>query len=332
MSTPMYPSNKIKPEMAKPVHVTTAEDFYFALMPSYWLSKIIGVLHLSFEGQPPNRKLIVSKNFIYLAAVRILIVFAVVAFFHTSLIYEGLPDEMTTVVLDIDVYCGIIVTIIELISAMLSRKSDLRTIEQFIELDKRLSSAGIKIDYIKARRVAIIEIALVLAQNIFKTIMLVITAPYRIILINSGLNIMSMLNSFQLNEYINMVLMLKQRFNWLNKAILDNYERKWRRDDCKKSEVKKNIQTYGKLYNDLRKLSKRVDSTFGFFVLVLIISRFIMLNTLLIYLYTTIKNPNIRNGTEYASIAINTGFHAYKLIMITCIPASATNKVNMIKI
>lgn len=339
--------------------ILNPDEFYTAIAPNYWVSKVFGLLHLSFTEKTPQRKLVITpfKSLIGLCILRTVIFLAITGYIYRELEVLEFPENMTGVAVQIELYLGVMLTIIEFILAVILRKSDLKIIDMFIALDKSMSARGICISYKGIRRIAYYQVLAVVVMFLVSSVLQVLRDSQALLVINAGINIVNAVNFFMVYQYINVLLLLKQRFVWLNNAI-ENIGTKHNADEevptlqltyvnennksnslslspyvskkyMKIHDLRNTIRNYGKIYNLLSDLASLINDSFGFYILICILTRFIMICTELIYFYKLFQNPNDGDGLAYISIVLNILMHAFKLLATVSAAGAASAAVSI---
>lgn len=193
-----------------------------------------------------------------------------------------------------------------------------------------------------------------LAQTIVITsiFILKVTLQYfsyttEILAIYSAFNFIDYMNTIMLFQYIDLLLLIRQRFIWMNKRLknISKYSHPIYFDKSKistipiltikpgklsvvkKIEIDILLRNLAKIYNKLCKVSRLINRTYNIQILITVGSRFVMITTQLINTYYTISNPSKGSVTRYIVLSIYMALHLSKIFMIACVSENTSSKV-----
>lgn len=262
----------------------------------------------------------------------------------TLLVYDpNATIDIGWVALRCELYFGAAVTSIILTLAITNQKFLIKAIENIIKIDYGMKKIGIKITYRNAQRFAYFQIFGITIVFILKLIIQSFYAKEFYIFVYNVFNVVDYINTIMLFQYVDILLLLRQRYVWLNKEIkemgkaqtsgLNEFKltslqvsgRTSGKNNCVSTEDL--LITLGKVHIKLFDTAKLVNRTYGIQLLSSITARFIMITTQLINMYKIIKDPNTDNNITYSLVAIYLFLHVSKIFMIASISENTAAKV-----
>ncbi|GLV37416.1 hypothetical protein CBL_10618 [Carabus blaptoides fortunei] len=192
-------------------------DLYDTVMPVFVLSKILGLAPFRLRGIRGNRK--------FKSDLGLIIVLRFIGIIGAMLYVAHLIEELNfsfdlrSAALRCELYIGSILTAIMLIMAVSMRNLLISTVEDIIHIDDYMRHAGIHVPYKNARRFSICQIIFISCVFSSKAIMQPFIGSRAFLAIYNIFNIVDYINTITLFQYVDIILLLRQRYIWLNRKI-----------------------------------------------------------------------------------------------------------------
>lgn len=133
-------------------------DLYDAIIPLYYLSKVVGVAPFSLKGKRGKRKFVADVGaFVFIRIACIMSAMAYVAFLLEK---THLPFDIGGVAIRVELYLGTVLTAFVLILAITNQNLVILSIQSIVQVDRKMKASAINITYENARKFCIL-------QNIF---------------------------------------------------------------------------------------------------------------------------------------------------------------------
>lgn len=335
-------------------------DLYDAIFPLYVLSKVLnlGPIHLR---ERENKKYFVSSvglnNFIHL------LIILCPMFYGTYLIeHIEFTNGLRGAASRFELYMGIILTTVIIITLCINNKLIIASVNDILDVDKMLRLLQLPVLYSNARRFCIYQIIFITTVFMSKFIINMFGESQTQIMLYSIFNIVDYINTISLFQYVNLVLLLWQRYKWINQqmkllrkqmimrethntfVIYSNEFLKNKKHDStflNQSNDTKNIKMIKddlenflyimKIHNKLYIIGIHINRAYSLQLLLTITMRFIMLITQLLHIYKLLLDKNYSDGNNTASsnalIMIFLFLHFSKIFMVSAVSSITVNEV-----
>ncbi|KAF5279977.1 hypothetical protein FQR65_LT15115 [Abscondita terminalis] len=238
-----------------------------------------------------------------------------------------------------EIYFGATITSIILTLAVTNQKMLINAIENIIKIDKEMDKIGIKVTYVNAQRFSYFQILGISCVFSTKLILQAFSARAYYKFVYNTFNVVDYLNTIMLFQYVDILLLLRQRYIWLNREIRNTPQRRYEWNslttDKKLYSVvdianavtpKILVKRWGKLHGELFTTAMLVNRAYGVQLLSTICARFIMITTQLINVYKSIQDPNQSDANTYTLMAIYLFLHGSKIFMVASISENTAAK------
>ncbi|XP_017778179.1 PREDICTED: putative gustatory receptor 28b [Nicrophorus vespilloides] len=299
-------------------------DIYDTLIPVYVLSKILGLapFKLSLKG---NRGFVSDVGPIIIT--RILVLLSVMIFVAWELENLDFPDNIAGIAMRVELYLGTVMTGIVLILAVVNRRGIIGSVNNLMEVDRLLKAADIAVSYKNAKTFCAAQIIFITCVFSSKIIIQPFSSKTSLLYIYSVFNIVDYINTIMLFQYVDLFLLIRQRYIWLNRSVRNlGMEMKihFLKSQC--LPLDSLIVQYGIIHNALYQIGNKINRSYGVQLLVTIIVRFIMVTTQLIYAYKIIQDPEQGDPISYTLLFMYLMLHTTKLFMVASISTNTSTK------
>ncbi|KAK4882102.1 hypothetical protein RN001_005421 [Aquatica leii] len=313
--------------------VTRKKDLYDAMLPIFVLSKILGLAPFRLDCKA--RRLIPHCG--PMIAIRFFLIIGVMCYVAVLVYDPKASINIGWLALRFELCLGATITSVVLTLAVTNQKMLITAVENIIKIDKEMSKIGINITYVNAQRFCYFQILGISCVFSTKLILQAFSARKYYKFVYNVFNVVDYMNTIMLFQYVDILLLLRQRYIWLNREIkkmsqkpyvwnfmktdkelysiihLSNYTN----EESSFASAKMLIKRWGKLHGELSTTARLINRVYAFQLLCTICARFIMVTTQLINVYKSIQNPNQSDtntiSDNTAAKARDTGIYLHTL-------------------
>lgn len=335
-------------------------DLYDAILPLYILSKVLnlGPIHLR---ERENKKYFVSSvglnNFVHL-----LIILCPI-FYGTHLVEKmEFNSGLRKAASRFELYMGMILTTVIIVTLCINNKLIISSVNDILYVDKLLRLINLPVSYTNARIFCICQIVFITIVFLSKFVINMFGESDTQILLYSIFNIVDYINTISLFQYVNLVLLLWQRYKWINKQMKllrkqmimqdthntfmiyskeflnkKNYNTTYINQSNDKKNIKMitdNLETFlyiMKIHNKLYIIGININRAYSAQLLLTIAMRFIMLITQLLHIYKLLLDKKYADDNNSISahilIFIFLILHFSKILMLSAVSSITVNEV-----
>lgn len=319
-----------------------AEDLYDVMVPVFLISKILGLAPFYFNRKTRELK----PHFGIVTIVRFVLVVGTMGYICYVMDELNFTQNIGGMALRYELYFSTLMTAVVMILAITNQKLAIEAIVEIMEIDEDFRLMGQKVTYRNAQIFAYGQIVYMITMFLAKVILQPFANSLAYLTIYSIFNLVDFINTTMLFQFINILLLMRQRFIWVNREIKNladlsrnkNTERKRTKDKkrhivhviSQNSEDYRFLTTitdYGRIHNRLNIVCKMTNRIFGIQLLVTITIRFVMITTQLINTYKVIQDPNLASSVTHSMIAIYLFLNCAKLFMVAAVSDNTAAKV-----
>lgn len=322
--------------------IKRAEDLYDVMYPVFIISKILGLAPFQYNHKGKKSY---SPHFGVITILRFILVVGVMCYVCFVMEEVNFSVNIGGMALRYELYFGTIMTAIILLMAMVNQKLTIKAVTLIIELDADLRRIGVPVSYKHAQIFAYSQVSFIAFMFAANAIIQPFSGSVAYFVIYSIFNVIDYLNTTVLFQYVNMLLLIRQRFIWLNRKIKDlsNSSKTifTTRDNNYIEEIPHLIRVVpkeqfdsghviinlAKVHSKLHVVSKVTNRMYGVQLLVTIAIRFIMITTQLINTYKVIQDPHLAGSVTHSLIAIYLFLHFSKIFMVAAVSDNTASKV-----
>lgn len=324
-------------------------DVYDTIMPVFILSKILGLAPFHLRGIRGKRKFHSDVGLIIL--LRFIGIIGTMLYLARLIEELNLPFDLRGMALRCELYMGTVLTATMLITAVTMRKVLISAVEDLVHIDDYMRHAGIRVPYKNARKFSACQIVFITCVFSLKAIMQPFIGSTVFLVIYNVFNVVDYINTITLFQYVDFVLLLRQRYIWLNRKIKSwsiVVESKY--EECfflKNDLVEKHIfvkpahvndlidldlevglNVLGEIHNNLYDISQKVNKVYSVRLLITVGMRMVMILTQLLTIYKYIfDKKNKPNPLTLVLVGIYLFLHTSKLFMIASLSSNMADRV-----
>lgn len=281
-----------------------ANDIYDILKPLFFVSKILGLVPIKF-----NKNGTAFKDYAILNIIEILIITCITVYLLIWLEIVDFSENIAGLALRVELYLGMIITIIILVLAKANQKLLMRILNGLNKIDCKLNyKTGLLLVYFQVIGITCIFITkLVIQLYVNSNIKLYIYSIF---------NVVDYANTIMLFQYVDILLILRQKYVSLNAIVKERGVIKNNITFLKRY-VRKIANSHDKLYQ----VCLNINKMYGIQLLVTIAARFIMITIQLINVYKLIQDGSLlqTDSISYALPFIYLFLHGSKIFMIVAV-------------
>lgn len=231
--------------------------------------------------------------------------------------------------------------------AVVNQKLLIRCIEKLVEIDLSMQNIHITVHYKNSKKFVLFQVIAITCVFLSKVVLQFFTHSATTLSMYSAFNIFDYINTIMLFQYVDLLLLIRQRFIWMNRKlrnlpntnnspealripitpiVCDGYNRK--RSIQIQFDTELILNNLAKIYGNLCHVSRMVNRTYGIQILVTIGSRFVMITTQSINTYNIIRDPTQGSRVQYALLAIYLMLHTSKIFMVASLSENTAAKVS----
>lgn len=319
-----------------------AEDLYDVMVPVFIISKILGLAPFYFNRKTRELK----PHFGIVTIVRFILIVGTMCYICYVMDELNFTQNIGGMALRYELYFSTLLTAVVMILAITNQKLAIGAIVEIIEIDEDFRLMGQKVTYRNAQIFAYGQIVYMITMFLAKVILQPFANSLAYLTIYSIFNLVDFINTTMLFQFVNILLLMRQRFIWVNREVKDlaelsknkNTERKRAKDKkrhivhviSQNSEDYRFLTTiidYGRIHNRLSIVCKMTNRIFGIQLLVTITIRFVMITTQLINTYKVIQDPTLASSVTHSMIAIYLFLNCAKLFMVAAVSDNTAAKV-----
>lgn len=321
-----------------------AEDLYDVMVPVFLISKLLGLAPFYF-----NRKSrILKPHFGVVTVIRFVLIVGTMCYICFVMDELNFTQNMGGMALRYELYFSTLLTAVVMVLAMTNQKLAVEAIEEIVEIDDDFKLMGQEVSYRNAQIFAYAQIIYMVGMFLMKVILQPFANSLAYLTIYSIFNLVDLINTTMLFQYVNVLLLMRQRFIWVNREVKNlaelsknkNTERRRPKEKRKRQLVHvvsqcsedyrflSAVVDYGRIHNRLNMVCKMTNRIFGIQLLVTITIRFIMITTQLINTYKVIQDPNLASSVTHSMIAIYLFLNCAKLFMVAAVSDNTAAKVS----
>lgn len=197
----------------------------------------------------------------------------------------------------------------------------------------------IAINYKHYLKISILQVTIITATFILKLVLQIFNSTKTSLLFYGAFNIIDYINVVMVLQFIDILLLICQRFTALNKKlehlILSNvysiYINKRRNPmkpaACGQINSEMVITSLGKIYNELCLVSRLLNKTFNIQILLTITCRFIMLTAQMVSIYNIIKGAH-NDAVQNALASVYCVLHAVVIFLLATVSQYTADEVS----
>lgn len=323
------------------MRIKRAQDLYDVMYPIFIISKVLGLapyqLHLKDE-----RRLTAHIGIITIA--RFILIVGTMCYVCFVMDELNFSVNIGGMALRYELYFGTIMTAIVLVLSMTNQKPAIKSITMLKELDADFEQIGFHISYKNAQIFCYAQIVFMLFMFMAMVTLQPFSGSLAYFVIYSIFNVVDVINTTMLFQYVDVLLLIRQRFIWLNRKIRDlsdfsktiitvhnethlthgmpvNVTRR-------KLETRNLITNLAKIHGKLFAVAKITNRIYGVQLLVTITIRFVMITTQLINTYKLIQDPKLADSVTHSIVAIYLFLHFSKIFMVAAVSENTACKVS----
>lgn len=321
--------------------VKKAEDLYDVMYPVFIISKILGLAPFQYNHKGQKSY---SPHFGVITVLRFILVVGVMCYVCFVMEEVNFSVNIGGMALRYELYFGTIMTAIILLMAMVNQKLTIKAVTLTTELDTDLRRIGVAVSYKHAQIFSYAQVSFIAIMFAANAIIQPFSGSVAYFVIYSIFNVVDYLNTTVLFQYVNMLLLIRQRIVWLNRKIRelsDSSKTIFTKRNSYIEEVPHLIHVVpkeqfdlGRLIINLAKIHSKVyvvckitNRMYGVQLLVTIAIRFVMITTQLINTYKVIQDPNLAGSVTHSLIGIYLFLHFSKIFMVAAVSDNTATKV-----
>lgn len=233
-----------------------------------------------------------------------------------------------------------------LLLGMLNQKKLIKIIESLSNIDNHMKNIHIKINYESIRKFGLIEMLVIICLFSTKIILQYFSEDSATLFMYSTFNLIDYINTVMLCQYINLVLLVRQRFMLSNirlktiskfsYPILTNDMDIYVVPVLRQNDFTTNLTRYqnslllidlAKIYDKLCAVSRLINYAYNIQILVTVGSRFVMITTQLLSIYNAIRIPEYENNIQYAILVTYLTLNLLKIFVVASASENTAAKV-----
>lgn len=320
-----------------------AQDLYDVMVPVFLISKVLGLAPFYFNRRTRTLK----PHFGIVTIIRFVLVVGTMCYICFVMDELNFTQNIGGMALRYELYFSTILTAAVMILAITNQKLAIDAIVEIIEIDEDFKLMGQEVSYKNAQIFAYAQIVYMITMFLMKVILQPFANSLAYLTIYSIFNLVDLINTTMLFQYINVLLLMRQRFIWVNREV-KNLAELSRNKNTERVRVKdkrrqivqvisqnsednyrflSRIIDYGRIHNRLNIVCKMTNRIFGIQLLVTITIRFVMITTQLINTYKVIQDPTLATSVTHSMIAIYLFLNCAKLFMVAAVSDNTAAKV-----
>lgn len=321
------------------VHIKQAEDIYDVMYPIFIISKILGLAPFQYNRKGQKSY---TAHFGVITILRYILILGVMCYICFVMDDINFSVNIGGMALRYELYFGTIMTAIILLLAITNQKLLIDAIHKITEIDEDFKNMGREVTYKNAQIFSYLQILFMISMFSCKAILQPFSNDLAYFVIYSIFNVIDFINTGMLFQFVDLLLLIRQRFIWINREIrnLTSFSRKistigetveinqLMQVHPKNSDFKSVIKSLGKIQNKLYFVCKVTNRNYGMQLLVTVTIRFIMITTQLINTYKVIQDPRLAGSVTHSLIAIYLFFNFTKLFMVCALSTNTAAKVS----
>ncbi|KRT79785.1 hypothetical protein AMK59_6729 [Oryctes borbonicus] len=231
--------------------------------------------------------------------------------------------------------------------AAFNQKYSINIVRRLVDIDKKMRSVHIELSYRNCKKFLLIQIVLITCLFALKVVLQYFSYTTSTLVMYSAFNVVDYINTIMLFQYIDLVLLIRQRFVWINQRLEDvcKYSHPINLDKHKRplvpvlsikttklspiSRFDVLLENLANIYSKLCDVSRLVNRAYNIQILVTVGSRFVMITIQLINIYRTIRDPDKGNVAQYLVLSVYLILHIGKIFMVACICENTSFKVRL---
>lgn len=136
-------------------------DLYDAIMPLYFVSKILGLAPFSLRGKRGKRKFVANVGaFVF---IRIACIISAMAYVGYTVEKTHLPFDIGGVAIRVELYLGATLSMVVLFLAIANQNLVILAVTSIVEVDRKMRMLAINITYKNARKISTCQSILILS-------------------------------------------------------------------------------------------------------------------------------------------------------------------------
>lgn len=236
-------------------------------------------------------------------------------------------------------------TFLVLLLALFQQQHLINIIMELVNIDQHMNSMHIKLNYDNSKRFGLAQMVIITCLFLLKISLQYFSYSTAILVMYSVFNLVDYINTIMLFQYVNLVLLIRQRFIWLNRRLRQIRRHPTYLNKCRlslipklnynsgntsmirKMEIETLLIDLAKIYAKLCSLSRFVNRTYNVQILITVASRFLMITTQLINTYNTIRDRSSEQVTQYIVLSLYICLHFFKILMVASVSENTASKV-----
>nr|AVH87327.1 gustatory receptor 12 [Holotrichia parallela] len=309
--------------------MNNSEDIYNTILPIYVISKILGLAPFKMT----------KKVFVIqcgpIVPLRIFIVTGIMCYIAVELEKKEYATGIAALALKCELYLGIFMTFAVLILAVINQKDLMGVITKLVDIDENMRRIHIKINHKNSRRFVLIQMIFISCVFLIKLMLQYFSHTSTMIVIYSAFNFVDYINTIMLFQYVNLLLLIRQRFIWVNRKLksISNFSYPICVGENKVTltpiqivkhksflfDARLQLEVLAKIYSKLCDISRLTNWTYNIQILITVTSRFVMITTQLINTYNAIRDPRRGSYIEYSVMSTYLALHLSKIFMVASV-------------
>ncbi|GJQ74258.1 hypothetical protein Trydic_g19159 [Trypoxylus dichotomus] len=232
-------------------------------------------------------------------------------------------------------------TIVILILAIVKQKALIEVLQKLIAIDEHLRQSEILPIYKYCTRFAIMQVVIITCIFTLKLILQVLNDAEASLLVYGVFNIVDYINAVMLLQFVNLLLLMRQRFTWLNRKLeklsksanISLYidEKKVMPlmpamiGVYKQTKPEVLLANLGKIYGELCHECRLVNRCFDIQILFTLIGRTIMLTAQLVNVYNIIKSSK-KDYLQTVSETVYLMLHAFVIFVLASVAGETSSQ------
>lgn len=322
--------------------IKKAEDLYDVMYPVFIISKILGLAPFQYNHKGSKSY---SVHFGVITILRFILVVGVMCYVCFVMEEVNFTVNIGGMALRYELYFGTIMTAVILLMAMMNQKLTIKAVVLMVEIDADLKRIGVAVSYKKAQIFSYAQVCFIAFMFAANAILQPFSGSVAYFVIYSIFNVVDYINTSMLFQYVNMLLLIRQRFIWINrkvrqlsdlsKTIITMHDNNYTEGvphlihvtPVERFDSGHLIINLGKIHSKLHAVCKITNRMYGVQLLVTIAIRFVMITTQLINTYKVIQDPRLAGSVTHSLIGIYLFLHFSKIFLVSALSDNTATKV-----